>query len=112
MAHDDVSNLKNEWDEIRKIHILDKMKELGLEQARLENTGDLTIRTDAVCSVSKQNMASLCRWLENNNHGELVFKTVDKNKLRNFIASQIMLGKEVPEMVNYVPYEYATLNVV
>ncbi len=112
MGHDEVASLKKEWDDVRKIHVPDKMKELGIEQARLENIGELTLRTDAVCSVSKKNMESLCQWLEGNGYGEIVSNTVDRNKLKKFIQNQIMLDKKIPEMVDYIPYQYATLKIV
>ncbi len=111
-AHDEVSSLKKEWDEVRKICLPDKMKELGIEQARLEDIGNLTIRTDAVCYVTKSNVASLCQWLEENGHSQLISKTVDNKALKKFIANQLILGEEVPEAVNYIPYQYATISIV
>ena len=104
------SELQKQWDDLRKVHIPNKLEELGIESARITGVGTVSERTDAYCSVPAANRQALYEWLEAHDHGDLITDTVNSSTLKAFMKEQIMLGHEVPDdIVNFNPYTYVAI---
>ena len=105
------SALQKKWDDLRKVQIPNKMEELNLESARVADVGNISLQTDAYCTVLASKKALLQEWLEAHDHGDLVTETINASTLKAFMKEQIMAGNEIPpeEIVNFLPFTYATI---
>jgi len=97
------------YEYLRKVAIPRKMEEMGIEMVRLDGIGTVSLRTDAYCTVPAQYREELHDWLRYNGHADLVTSTVNASTLKAFIKEQMMEGQEVPDMVKFEPYTYATI---
>ena len=87
-SNSELYNLKKEWNDLRKEHLPNKMKKLGLEKAHLTDIGIASLRVDAECIVMKSMMTELCDWLENSGHGGLIDKHINIKKFESFMKRQ------------------------
>lgn len=104
------AKLQKQWDDLRKVHIPNKLEELGLTSAKVLGVGTVSERTDAYCSVPAANKQKLYEWLEEHDHGDLIVDTVNSSTLKAFMKEQILMGHEVPDdIVNFTPYTYVAI---
>lgn len=109
-AKEHSSTLQKQWDDLRKVHIPNKMEELGIESVRVKGVGTVSERTDAYCTTPAKNKHALYEWLEGHGHGDLITDTVNASTLKAFMKEQIMLGNDVPDdIVNFNPYTYVAI---
>ncbi len=109
-AKETSSHLQKQWDDLRKVHIPNKMEEMGIESVRIEGVGTVSERTDAYCSTPAKNKQALYDWLEQHGHGDLITDTVNSSTLKAFMKEQILEGNDVPDdIVNFTPYTYVAI---
>lgn len=104
------ANWQNMWDELRKVHIPNKMEDLGMESARIKGVGTISLSADAYCTVPAGNRAQVQQWLAENGFESLITNTVNASTFKAFIKEQIMEGNDTPDdLINFTPYTYAKI---
>ncbi len=87
-----------------------KMEDAGLENARFEGIGRVSLRGDMQCSTKKGQGPVLLQWLEEHDHEDLIKPGVNPSTLKAFIKEQLEAGKEIPdELLNLYPYTRAVI---
>ena len=99
-----------EWDRIRKVDLPEAMEEAGLESARVEGVGTLSMRTDAYVRAKEGKQMDLQEWLESIGHGDLVKPTVNSSSLKALLKELAAEGEDIPDdLVKFEPYTYVAI---
>lgn len=105
------ATLQQKWDHLRKVAIPDKLEEMGLESCRVAGVGNISVRTDAYCTVPASKKPELYQWLSEHDQEALITATVNASTLKAWMKEQIMEGNDVPpdDIVNFNPYTYVVI---
>lgn len=99
------------WYDFISIFVLPKkMEEAGIESAKFEGIGRVSLRGDMQCSTKSGMSVELMVWLEEHDHEDLIKPGVNSSTLKAFVKEQLEAGNPIPdEFLNLYPYTRAVI---
>jgi len=104
------SELQKRYDFIRFSLIPEIMDEDGLESARVEGVGRVSLQSDINASVKADHKIEAQDWLIENGYGDVIQETVNSSTLKALLKKRIKEGLDIPaDLFNVSPFTRAQI---
>lgn len=93
---------------IRNHVIPDLFEDQNLSSAKVDGVGSISVRGDLYVMLKDKDAGM--DWFRDNDHGDLVYSTINPSTLRAFVKEQVREGNELPaDIFDIRPFSRATL---
>lgn len=105
------AELQKRYDFIRFTLVPDTMEDAGVESAKIEGVGRISLSSDINVSVRAGKSGEAQVWLVDTGNGDLIKETINSSSLKALVKAMMKKGEEIPEDIfNISPFTRAQIN--